>query len=55
MWKDNTVKSVWLEVATDKKPTKFCHPIQLLTQLEISHKDLQIGDYKIIAVLFIVI
>ena len=42
--KDNIVRSVWLEVSTDKRPMKLRRPIQLLTPLEISHKDLQTRD-----------
>ena len=42
--KDKIVRSVWLEVSTDKKPMKLRRPIQLLTPLEISHKDLQTRD-----------
>ena len=37
--KDSIVRSIWLQVATDKKPMKLRRPIQLITPLEISHKD----------------
>ena len=38
--KDQIVRAVWLEVAGDK-PVKIRRPVQLLTPLEISHKELE--------------
>ena len=37
--KDKIVRTVWIEVAGDKKPMKLRWPVKLLTSLEISLVD----------------